>query len=157
MFMKAVLGWVVAVIVALVAAVILWWPKISGEAMPQQQETLQTATSTAAGSSDPVLAGTWKSNTDAKFTREFRTDGVVIDRYEGEASAGINGSWEVVDPSKEAVLAARASALAGMTVIKMVWENGVEVTYMAINKLDGKSMTTTDLTGAGSVTTYIKL
>jgi hypothetical protein len=152
------MGWVVAVIVAIVAAVFLWWPKMTSEpvAVPQSQGTQQEGAPTSEMARDPRMAGTWQSQTDPKFTREFRADGVVVDRYEGEASAGVNGSWEVVDPAKEALLVARAPALSGVTVIKMVWENGVEVTYLIVNTLDDKSMTTTDVSGSGSVTVFSK-
>ena len=105
---------------------------------------------------DPMMAGMWKSQTDEKFTREIKVDGVMIDRYEGDVSAGINGEWSVVDPAKEIALADRAGALAATTVIKIVWEGGVETTYFAVNKLDEKSMTITDLSGRGGVTIFSK-
>lgn len=37
------------------------------------------------------VAGLWQSNDDAKFTSEFRGDGVVVDRYEGEGA--FEGRW----------------------------------------------------------------
>jgi hypothetical protein len=45
--------------------------------------------------------GLWRGS-DAKFTREFKADGTVTDRYEGDASATTTGAWsEVVDTSTE--------------------------------------------------------
>ena len=103
------------------------------------------------------MSGTWESQTDEKFTREIRTDGILIDRYEGDASAGLNGEWSVVDPTKEGVLSSIASNLTGMTVIKVVWEGGIETTYFSINSLTEDSMTITALSGTGSITTFVKI
>ncbi len=143
----------IAVIVVLGAAYYLW-------AMPAQAPEATTNQQTPATSEpvrDPMMSGTWRSDRDAKFTREMRADGAVIDRYEGENSAGVNGQWEVVDPAQEATLLSRAAALSGMTVVRVTWENGIEVTYFAVNKLEEKSMTTTDLTGRGEVTIWTKI
>ncbi len=103
------------------------------------------------------MSGLWQSTIDAKFTREIRPDGVMIDRYEGDMGAGTGGEWSVIDPEGEPVLKDRAGALSGMTVIKVVWDGGVETTYFAVNKLDEHSLTTTDLSGQGAVTVYTKI
>lgn len=51
----------------------------------------------AAPPSLPVIAaaltGTWQSLNDTKFTREFDTDGRMIDRYEGEQGEDLEGHW----------------------------------------------------------------
>ncbi len=39
------------------------------------------------------LTGTWQSTQDAKFTREFKGDGSVVDLYGGQEQS--NGAWEV--------------------------------------------------------------
>src|SRR3989344_670586 len=62
---------------------------------------------------DPLMSGKWESKEDAKFVREFRADGTVVDTYEGNASATMTGTWEVVDPIKEDV-GVSATALAGI-------------------------------------------
>lgn len=105
---------------------------------------------------EAAMAGTWRSNTDAKFTREIRADGTMIDRYEGDTSAGVNGEWSIVDPTKES-LGVPASSLTGTTVVKIEWEGGVEVTYFAINSLTNSALRITDLTGRGEVTTFTKV
>ncbi|TSC86110.1 MAG: hypothetical protein G01um10148_616 [Parcubacteria group bacterium Gr01-1014_8] len=40
-----------------------------------------------------TIVGVWKSAEDAKFTREFKPDFSVIDRYEGDASATSEANW----------------------------------------------------------------
>jgi len=40
-----------------------------------------------------AMMGVWRSGDDPKLTREFREDGVVIDRHEGDASATKKGIW----------------------------------------------------------------
>ncbi len=40
-----------------------------------------------------MLAGTWQSTNDARFTRELDADGTAIDRYKGDASATDKGTW----------------------------------------------------------------
>lgn len=43
------------------------------------------------------IVGAWQSDQDLKYVREFRTDGVVVDSYEGSAPAG--GAWSVFTSS----------------------------------------------------------
>ncbi len=155
--MNAATGWIVAAVVIIAAGAFYFWS--SKTEAPAMAETgmQQQAAATQENAGDPAMSGMWQSNTDAKFTREIRPDGVMIDRYEGDMGAGTGGEWSVVDPAKESVISDRAAALSGMTVIKVVWDGGVETTYFAVNKLDGKSMTTTDISGRGAVTVYTKV
>lgn len=46
-----------------------------------------------------TLAGVWKSADDSNFTREFKGDGSVIDRYAGDAAAESTGAWFVYTAS----------------------------------------------------------
>lgn len=41
------------------------------------------------------LLGLWKSTGDVSFTREFKEDGEVVDRYSGSESATVVGEWEI--------------------------------------------------------------
>ncbi len=149
-------GWVVAAVVIIAAGVFYFWPSIS--TAPATNNGQATTTSQGTQQSARDISGNWRSNTDAKFTREIRTDGVIIDRYEGEPTAGLNGEWSVVaNPATESGITVPAASLAGLTVIKVVWEGGVETTYFVVNELEVDSMTTTDLTGRGEVTVYSKV
>lgn len=42
-----------------------------------------------------ALIGLWRSNEDAKFTREFMNGGESVDRYEGDETATVRGQWSV--------------------------------------------------------------
>jgi hypothetical protein len=42
-----------------------------------------------------MLVGTWQNNADTGFTRQFNADGTMTDRYEGDDSATIHGTWIV--------------------------------------------------------------
>ncbi len=42
-----------------------------------------------------AMIGTWRGSDDPKFTREFREDGIIVDRHEGDATATKNGIWGV--------------------------------------------------------------
>jgi len=155
--MNGILGWVVAAIAIVIGGYYFWSQSKEVPAPAAETGTEQQTPVTQNTAGDPRMAGLWQSTTDVKFTREIRADGVMIDRYVGDVGAGVGGQWSVVDPTKETVLASRAEALGGMTVIKVVWEGGVETTYFSVNKLADTSMTTTDLTGRGAVTIYNKV
>lgn len=44
------------------------------------------------------LVGVWRSTQDTKYTREFKAEGTVIDKYEGNTSATQSGVWsQVID------------------------------------------------------------
>jgi len=50
-------------------------------------------------SADKVV-GFWRSIEDSKFTREFLTDGTIIDKYNGDDSATSIGVWSYVEDLK---------------------------------------------------------
>ena len=104
---------------------------------------------------DPAMNGTWKSNEDAKFTREFNADGTVTDRYEGDAGATANGTWTTVDPAKEANIDVPLQYLAGMTVVKIHFPEGDY--YFSINSLSATNLKMTYLGGRGNVLTFTKV
>jgi hypothetical protein len=144
-------GIVVAVVVVLAAGLFYFWPMLSRT--PEPVVYIPTPSQEIENS---LMLGVWRSNTDAKFTREIDADGVMIDRYDGISSAGTNGEWSIVDPATETGLSV-PSNLTGKAIIKVVWEGGVETTYFVVNDLTTSTMTTTDLTGTGSVTVYTKV
>ena len=153
-----------AVVVALAAVAFYFVPSVREAVLPTQ--TAQNAEPQAPEQTgpvkenigDPKMSGLWQSQTDLKFTREIRPDGVMIDRYKGDTSAGAGGEWSTSDAAGAAVAGIKLAAnLSGLPIIKVVWEGGVETTFFAVNKLDDNSMTTTDLSGKGSVTIYKKI
>jgi len=40
-----------------------------------------------------ALVGVWQSVGDTRFSREFRADGTLVDRYEGDPDNSQNGAW----------------------------------------------------------------
>lgn len=155
--MKGMIGWIVAAIVVIAAAA--YYFNSNEEAVPaaNDQAQVQQTTSVSEGSAAEEMSGTWRSDTDAKFTREIRADGVIIDRYEGDATAGINGEWSIVNPAEERAITALAANFPNKTVVRAEWEGGVEVTYFVISEVTSTKLVTTDLSGTGSVTTYTKV
>lgn len=57
------------------------------------QDTFEVNTVAKAASTMANVIGMWRSNEDPKFSREIRNDGVVVDRYEGEADS--EGLWMI--------------------------------------------------------------
>lgn len=76
------------------------------------------------------IPGVWQSIEDPKFTREFRVDGTVFDRYEGKPDATVEGQWHVVMSSDEKL---PFTMKAGVTYL--VIEEVEEVLYFSVNKL----------------------
>jgi hypothetical protein len=89
------------------------------------------------------MIGTWRSQQDAKFTREFRADGTVGDRYEGSA-VDANGTWMfVLDASKEPI---QLPAVAGLTILKITMG---EAMYFAIQEVTDSELQLMGLTNGG--------
>lgn len=103
-----------------------------------------------------VLVGLWRSSADRAFTREIKSDFSIIDRYEGDQGAGINGEWSFVAPSQVNIPGVAPETLLGTTLVQVVWEGGVEVTYFAIQDLLNETMTIRDVS-QGDVTTFTRL
>ncbi|MBU6323379.1 MAG: hypothetical protein KGI41_03105 [Patescibacteria group bacterium] len=94
------------------------------------------------------LSGVWVSTQDAKFTREFDTNGTVIDRYAGTASTTMTGIWSVVpDPAAEPV---QLPAVDGQTVIKLEFP-AESVMYFAITSATATDLSMNYLNGNGAL------
>ncbi len=77
-------SWVAVVVVLVVAlGAFYFWPSVQTGLQNQMEQ--QSVNGGIEATRDPQMSGTWKSQTDEKFTREIRADGVIIDRYEGDA------------------------------------------------------------------------
>lgn len=161
----------VAIIVLVVAGAAYWFYTDSqkqGEANRlAQSSTAQDANTVSDTSSmqvggevapgnDPAMNGTWKSKEDARFTREFFADGTVTDRYEGDASATMTGTYMEVDTAVEAGLPVPAANLAGMKVIKTTWPNG-EIMYFGVQSLAASDLSLINLSGRGNILSFTKV
>ncbi|PIR82315.1 hypothetical protein COU20_03060 [Candidatus Kaiserbacteria bacterium CG10_big_fil_rev_8_21_14_0_10_59_10] len=86
--------------VAALAAFLVWGgaggqPSVAG---PENEEHAGVAGPSAEEQAPEVeagLVGEWRSTQDPNFTRAFRADGTVVDRYEGEPAASASGTWTV--------------------------------------------------------------
>jgi hypothetical protein len=103
---------------------------------------------------DPVLVGTWRSKDDTKFTREFKADGTMTDRYQGDASATETASFVTINPSVVEVPGVPAANLAGMTVIRVDFSSGPM--FFSINSMTDKELSMTNLSGRGNILTFTK-
>ena len=93
------------------------------------------------------LDGTWKSKEDARFIRTFKADGTVTDRYEGDDSATVSGTWSfVADPSKEQ---GELPVVKDAKVLKLQFPE--EVMYFALTDLTETDLSMIYLSGNGSL------
>src|SRR3989338_1288793 len=105
--------------IALVALVVIagagYW------LMTDYQNEGMTQTNEELAPNDQYMVGTWTSSEDAKFSREFKMDGTVTDRYEGDTAATETGTYATVDPTAETGFPVPEASVAGMSVIKIVF------------------------------------
>ena len=78
------------------------------------------------------VVGVWQSKDDAQFTREFREDGAVVDRYAGDESATTEGVWRLfMYPTEEQV---PFTIQPGVQYLRIAIPE--EVLYFSITKVD---------------------
>lgn len=141
---------VIGIVVVIALAVVGWW--YFAMMTPAQDEAVvmnpnEPANEGAGEQETFELAGTWQSTEDARFIRTFESDGTVTDRYDGDDSATISGSWNFVeDPSEEQ---AELPDTDGARVIKIQFPE--EVMYFAIAELSADALSMNYLSGNGSL------
>ncbi|HEY0979745.1 MAG TPA: hypothetical protein VGE23_02810 [Candidatus Paceibacterota bacterium] len=143
---------VIGIVVAIALAVLGWWywammmPENAVPLIPEAGTEAEQPEAVAV--SEAALAGTWKSTQDARFVRVFGADGTVIDRYEGDDSATVTGSWSIVaDPAREQP---DLPAIENATVIKVQFPE--EVMYFAVTELSATNLSMIYLSGNGVLT-----
>lgn len=141
---------VVGIVVVLALAVVGWW--YWAIMMPAQVVPEEMAPEGAGGEISTVqssmdLSGTWRSKEDARFVRVFTSDGTITDRYEGEDSATVTGTWSVVeDPASE-----RPELVVNGDVQVIKVQFAEEVIYFAIAALTETDLSMIYLSGNGSL------
>lgn len=147
------MGWIVAALVVLAAGIFYFWPSIT--AAPAVTTSEEQAAGSTSLTMNERMAGKWQSTTDAKFMREITANGVIVDRYEGDTTAGVNGEWSFASNAGGEITV--PSQFKELPLVRVSWEGGVETTFFVINSIDEDTMTITDLTGQGEVTTFKKI
>ena len=71
------------------------------------------------------LIGVWQSTTDAKFVREFRADGTVVDSYDGAPQA--TDTWKLF--TKDNAPQVSFALEAGASYIQITRQGGVPTTF----------------------------
>jgi copper homeostasis protein (lipoprotein) len=91
--------------------------------------TLKTASATPALLPEAQkLVGIWRSTQDTKYTREFKAEGAVIDKYEGTTNDTQSGVWNVItDPT---TIPTTLPAVGNATFINVVF--GQDIFYYSV-------------------------
>lgn len=136
------------VAVAAIAVGIYYWSRSGGQSekavfSPSPSPTQEaTGGGSLATSEAKALIGTWRSTEDSKFTREFRVDGSVIDKYEGDEKATSTGIWyHIIYPERESF---EFSGPIGATFIKLAFDG--EPFYFEVSDRTENSLTLIYLT-----------
>lgn len=122
---------------------------------PVEEVTSEESPSSKLSAADErtLLVGVWRSNEDAKFTREFRENGQVVDMYESvDMPLPTQGIWSIVtDVSAEPVELA-----ADFTLRILKLEFPEETMYFGLSE---NTTTTLDLVylGRGGMLTFTKV
>lgn len=93
------------------------------------------------------IVGTWKSTDDAKFTREFAADSTVVDTYQGDEAATMQGMWKVF--TNQDGEAAPFPLQEGMVYLRI--STPEEVLFFTIPKISPDSLELTYLGGGGTL------
>ena len=124
--------------------------------MTDYQKEGMTQTNEALAPNDQYMVGTWTSSEDAKFSREFKMDGTVIDRYQGDTATTETGTYATVDPTAETGFPVPEASVAGMSVIKIVFPKSGTM-YFSINALTDSDLTMTNLSGRGNILVFTRV
>ena len=122
--MKAII-WLIIILVIIAGAGYFLLPTEPTGEVPNPSASEEPA---RYASADAALVGVWQSTDDALYSREFATDGTVTERYEGDESATIVGTWETFTDTSN--LPEPLAGSAGVTFLRVVFEG--EAFYYSI-------------------------
>jgi len=133
----------IGIVVVLALLIVGWWywammmPKQESETLSPNPSESINGVAVPSEQASIELSGTWRSTDDARFIREFKSDGTVIDSYEGDEGATTQGSWNFVeDPSKEK---AELPVVKDAHILKLQFPE--EVLYFALIDLSDTNLT----------------
>ncbi len=92
------------------------------------------AMSPEAGAVSRAMVGMWRSTDDPRFTREFKEDGTVIDRYESVPSATRKGIWGAF--TADMAEGGTATGLAGGVVYIQITINDASLYFSVVRAAD---------------------
>lgn len=154
--MASRLGIALLIVLALSAAGYLWFkglPPTPGSGVPAATSTPEAATAEPPiGSIRTGVVGSWRSDADAKFTREFRANGTVVDRYQGNDDATVTGSWHIVTDSSS--LPVQLRDLDAGTLLEISFPE--ETLYFTVSKVDEDELVMT-YAGAGPTLSFTRV
>lgn len=93
------------------------------------------------------IVGRWKSTDDAKFTREFAADSTVVDKYQGDESATMQGMWKIFSRSNGEM--APFPLQDGIVYLKI--STPEEVLFFRISRITSDSLEMTYLDSGGTL------
>lgn len=142
---------VIGIVVVIALAIVGWWYWTMMRPVAGTEQVAPSADQSINGVAVPnedaavALAGTWRSKQDARFVRVFQANGTIVDRYEGDDSATVTGTWNFVeDPAEEQ---AGLPVVKDAKVIKVQFPE--EVMYFALLDLSETDLSMSYLGGAG--------
>ncbi|MDP3402428.1 MAG: hypothetical protein Q8S35_00525, partial [bacterium] len=136
--------------VVLALAVVGWWylaMMVPVQTLPQEMSPEGTGAEVSTVQTSMDLSGTWQSKQDARFVRVFTVDGTITDRYEGDDSATVTGTWNVV----ENLASERPELVVNGNVQVIRVQFAEEVLYFAIAALTETDLSMIYLSGNGSL------
>lgn len=144
--MKTAVAWVIFILLVIAG---IWYymtmkpAPTSSEQIPEEQGAAEVAPAP-----EDTVTGSWRSTTDPNFTREFSADGKVTDRYEGDESATVTGTWEII---LSASLPQIGLPQVEGTILRVQFPE--EALYFLVNSdTDADTLSLTYLTGNGVLT-----
>lgn len=137
---KNVIAWVILFVVV---AAGIWY--FAGR--PANAPTMPAGEMMEGGeeAAEAAVVGTWRSKQDSKFTREFRADGTIVDRYEGDDSATIEGSWSMANPAAVDIQGMEYDADAQLIMVNDPYESYL----FKVNSVSETDLSLTYIGGAG--------
>lgn len=151
---KNVIAW--AIFFVLVAAGIWYFAgrPATAPTLPEgEMAGEQVETGEESDSSESALVGTWRSKQDAKFTREFRADGTIVDRYEGMESATLEGSWSMANPAAVDLQGMEYDADAQLVMVN----DPLESYLFKVNSVTATDLSLTYVGGAGGTLEFERI